>query len=488
MAYSLRLAAVFTFHDSRLPIHDMNERNKSLDALRGFAILAMVLSSSIAFGILPAWMYHAQTPPPAHAFDPRLPGITWVDLVFPFFLFSMGAAIPLALRKKVKEGKGTGAVLYTALRRYAGLVFFALFTVHVRSGMISAEPAVGDYLLSILSFVLLCFQWYSPAGTKHTTRWMIIKAMAFLGAGCLLFALPFKDGKGFSLYRSDIIIIVLANMALFGTITWWFTQNKPWVRIGILPFVMAIILGAKAPGSWNEMVLQWSPAGWMYKFYYLKYLFIIIPGTLAGDWLVAAASLQKAGQPAVPAATVKIIAAISVVIIAANVILLFGRHTTIDLLLTVCCCAACYFILHQIHHQQPSLEHRFFTAGAYLLLLGLFFEAWEGGIKKDPSTFSYYFVTAGLAFFMLLAFQGLQLTGVGRRLVDYFSYNGKNPMVAYVAGNLLLLPLLHLSGGYALYTGMQKNITGGVLSGLLFTGIVSVITVVFTKKGWQWKT
>jgi predicted acyltransferase len=209
---------------------------------------------------------------------------------------------------------------------------------------------------------------------------------------------------------------------------------------------------------------------------------------LAGDWFVAAASVKKAGVEEVPRATIKIIAAISVVIIAANVILLFGRHTTINLLLTVCCCATCYFILHQKRHEQPSLIHRFFTAGAYLLLLGLFFEAWEGGIKKDPSTFSYYFVTAGLAFFMLMAFHGLQLTGVGRRMTDFFSYNGKNPMVAYVAGNLLLLPLLHLTGGYALYTDMQKNIVGGVLSGLLFTGIVSIITVLFTKKGWQWKT
>jgi predicted acyltransferase len=464
------------------------ERNKSLDALRGFAILAMVLSSSIAFGILPAWMYHAQEPPPAHAFNPELPGITWVDLVFPFFLFSMGAAIPLALRKKVKEGKGMGAVLYTAIRRYAGLVFFALFTVHARSGVMSNEPTVREYALSVLSFVLLFFQWYNPAGTQHKTRWMIIKTVAFIGAGGLLFILPFKDGKGFSLYRTDIIIIVLANMALFGTVIWWFTQNKPWLRIGILPFLMAIILGAKTPGSWNEMVFQWSPADWMYKFYYLKYLFIIIPGTLAGDWFVAAASVKKAGVEEVPRATIKIIAAISVVIIAANVILLFGRHTTINLLLTVCCCAACYFILHQIRHEQPSLVHRFFTAGAYLLLLGLFFEAWEGGIKKDPSTFSYYFVTAGLAFFMLLAFHGLQLTKVGNRITGFFSYNGKNPMVAYVTGNLLLLPLLHLSGGYALYVGMQNNAVGGVLSGLLFTGIVSIITVLFTKKGWQWKT
>jgi predicted acyltransferase len=67
----------------------MKQRLESLDALRGFAILTMVLSGSIAFGgVLPGWMYHAQVPPPKHVFDPTHPGITWVDLVFPFFLFS----------------------------------------------------------------------------------------------------------------------------------------------------------------------------------------------------------------------------------------------------------------------------------------------------------------------------------------------------------------------------------------------------------------
>ncbi|OQP48840.1 hypothetical protein A4D02_05630 [Niastella koreensis] len=446
----------------------------------------MVLSSSIAFCILPAWMYHAQTPPPGHVYTPELPGITWVDLVFPFFLFSMGAAIPLALHKKVKEGSGTAMVLYTAIRRFAGLVFFALFTMHARS--MSKEPESWHYVLQLVSFVLLFFQWYIPANTLYKNRWLVIRTLAFAGAGCLLLFLPFKDGNGFSLYRSDIIILVLANMALFGTIVWWFTQNKPAWRIALLPFLMAIILGAKTPGSWNEMVMQWSPAGWMYKFYYLKYLFIIIPGTLAGDWLVADAGSNKPEADELPPQTIKKMAALSVLIIVANVILLLGRHTNLNVTITGCCCAACYFILYQIPQKQLSLIHRFFTAGAYLLLLGLFFEAWEGGIKKDPSTFSYYFVTAGLAFFMLMAFEGLQLTNIGKRIIGYFSNNGRNPMVAYVAGNLLLLPLLHVSGGYELYTGMQKNIAGGVVSGLLFTGIVSIITVVFTKKGWQWKT
>jgi uncharacterized membrane protein YeiB len=56
----------------------MQQRNQSLDALRGFAILTMILSGSIAFGdVLPAWMYHAQVPPPLHKFNEAVVGITW---------------------------------------------------------------------------------------------------------------------------------------------------------------------------------------------------------------------------------------------------------------------------------------------------------------------------------------------------------------------------------------------------------------------------
>ena len=84
--------------------HPASPKNRfdALDALRGIAILAMLLSSEMPFGAnsLPAWMYHAQVPPPEHQFIPN-PGITWVDLVFPFFLFSMGAAFPLAMRKRL---------------------------------------------------------------------------------------------------------------------------------------------------------------------------------------------------------------------------------------------------------------------------------------------------------------------------------------------------------------------------------------------------
>jgi len=463
------------------------QRNKSLDALRGMAILLMVLSSSIAFGILPGWMYHAQTPPPSHAFNPNLPGITWVDLVFPFFLFSMGAAIPLALNKRVKNGEGIAAISYTAVRRFIILVFFAFFTVHLRSNILSANPGTGDYLLSVLAFALIFFQLYRPSGEQYKKLFIAFQVLAYGLALALMCILPFKDGKGFSWQRSDIIILVLANMALFGTLIWWLTRNHTWVRIGILPIIMAVFL-SKGTGTWTDQVFQWSPIPWAYKFYYLKYLFIIIPGTIAGDWLLSYQSALSA-DTSQSRNWISITGLLSFSLILLNVILLFSRYTFINLIVSAAICA---FLLVWAQRSKAAAWYpqvqKFLQAGTYLLLLGLFFEAYEGGIKKDPSTYSYYFVTSGLAFFMMIALYSCQFNRIGNVLVDYLGWNGKNPMVAYVTGNLILIPLLHLSGAMQVYRAMQTQQLSGFLSGIIFTGIVSVVTVFFTRKGWLWKT
>lgn len=466
----------------------MQQRNQSLDALRGFAILAMVLSSSIAFGILPAWMYHAQEPPPSHAFIPTHPGISWVDLVFPFFLFSMGAAIPLAFHKKIKNGISFSAVFLIAAKRFVLLTFFALFTLHARAGIMSSSPQVFHYLLSMAAFVLIFFQFCNPFDRAHKKTGIVLQGLAFLLAIVMMYVLPYKDGNGFSLYKSDIIIIVLANMAFFGTLTWWLTRRNLWARLLILPFVMAVFLSGKEVGTWTEIFFNWSPVPWMYKFYYLKYLFIIIPGTLAGEWML------KDGENSGPQEGMKTrihswwIPALSLSVVILNVVCLFHRYLLINLFCSLAIIIVLHFLSKTKEVRDMKMIKHFFTAGAYLLLLGLFFEGFEGGVKKDPSTYSYYFITAGLAFFTLLIFNGLQVAKSMKHVIGFLAMNGRNPMVAYVTGNLLLIPLLHLSGTMPVFMAMDENVIAGFIKGCLFTGIVSMVTVFTVKRKWFWKT
>ena len=105
----------------------MKGRAYAIDLLRGLAIVGMVLSGNFGWNpALPAWLFHAQVPPPDFTFDPSLPGITWVDLVFPFFLFSMGAAFPFSLGRKLDRGVRPAAIVGGILRRGVLLAFFAV--------------------------------------------------------------------------------------------------------------------------------------------------------------------------------------------------------------------------------------------------------------------------------------------------------------------------------------------------------------------------
>jgi predicted acyltransferase len=456
-------------------------RNDSLDALRGISILLMILSGSIAFGgVLPAWMYHAQVPPPTHKFNPEIPGITWVDLVFPFFLFSMGVAIPLALGKWEGKANATANVWWIAARRFLLLTWFALFTFHMRAWVIAENPGTPDYLLSIGAFVLLFFELYKPReGGNHTKLFTGLQVGAYAISAFLLYYLPFNKGAGFLLEKSDIIIIVLGNMAFFGTVVWWHTRNHPWLRIGLLPFVMAIFLGGKVEGSWNEMVFNWSPAPWMYTFYYLKYLFIIIPGTLAGEYMI------KQNYDNLPVQTQQAAGWLLFVLLLINVTLLFNRMLLLNLFITA---GIIVWVFYLLRKYKTSLLFSLFMMGSYLLMLGLFFEAWEGGIKKDSSTYSYYFVTAGLASYLLVFFYSLQTTPIGKKMNSYLATNGQNPMVAYVAGNLLLAPVLHITGLISFMNNLNADPFTGFMKGVIFTGIVSLITFGFTRKKWFWKT
>jgi len=473
----------------------MNNRDESLDALRGFAILAMVLSGAISYGdVLPAWMFHAQVPPPDHKFNPAIPGITWVDLVFPFFLFSMGAAIPLSFKQHLKNGKKPFFLFQTALKRFLLLAFFALFSQHMKAWVIAEQPGVTEQWLSILAFIFLFFQFFDYKGTRYRIHFMVAKFTSFALAFYLLWRLPFSGGKGFDWYHSDIIIMVLANMAFLGSVLYLLTASKPLLRLGLLPFIMAVFLAAKEPGgSWAKSVFEFNHIGsfhfdWLYKFYFLKYLFIIIPGTLAGEWMLEEIEQRKAGISIeeVNATDGNRLALLSLTIIILNLYGLFTRQLLFNFFSSVLIAGAALFLIQKT--RPDNLYRKCIQAGAYLLLLGLFFEAWEGGIKKDSSTYSYYFVTSGLAFFSLVIFTVMAKRKYFAGIVGYFSLNGKNPMVAYVAGNLLLLPMLAITRLKPFWEGMNQNAFMGLMKGLLFTGIVSLITIFFVKRKWFWKT
>lgn len=465
-------------------------RVQEVDILRGIAILGMVLSGSIAFGgLLPAWMYHAQVPPPSHQFDSTRAGITWVDLVFPFFLFCMGAAMPLSFHVQLERGVSRLSLMTVAGRRYFQLLFFALFSQHMKAWVLSKNPSSMDQVLSIFSFLLLFGQLFDfkKLGLWSGLKW--IKPISYLIAVLLLYRLPFYDGKGFDLYRSDIIIVVLANMAFFGTLLYLGTAQHPVWRGALLVIVGSVILSARESGDhlvksfFNFRNIGGLSFDWAYKFYFLKYLFIVIPGTWAGELFLQCRHEAKALQ----SPKFGLWSILTLILLILLLSLLFMRDQT----------AICWLVLLGLFVgsfmriwllQYTSLTGSLVRYGLFFLLTGLILEPFEGGIKKDPSTFSYYFVTTGYGFLLLVVIKDFIAFKFLQSVWSFLSGLGKNPLVAYVAGSLVVLPFLALTGLGDQWGSWAHTPWQGFLKGLIFTGFVSVITLYFNRRKWIWRS
>ena len=467
-----------------------SQRASALDALRGYAILTMVLSGTIAYGILPGWMYHAQVPPPAHTFDPSIYGITWVDLVFPFFLFAMGAAFPFSIGKKIGEENGIYKAVLNALGRGGQLVFFAIYIQHLYPWVISEPEDLTAWLITLFAFALM-FPMFMRLPEKYSVLVRTaIKIAAYSIGIFLLLTLNYANNRTFSTGFSNIIIIVLADMAIFGALAYIFTYKNRLARIAILPFIMAVFLGSTIEGSWTQWLYNFTPVPWMYKFYYLKYLFIIIPGTFAGeyliDWMKSGPVSEVEKQSENKLAWWMIV--LPVILIITNLYGLYTRILVFNLLLTSGLLFAGIFILRNVKTRNAFLWKNLFIAGAYLLMLGLFFEAYEGGIRKDHSTYSYYFVTSGLAFMALIFFSVVCDFFKWDKSCRFLVMSGQNPMIAYVGSSMLIMPLLNIVGIASYLSVFNSDPWLGFLKGLIITGLVAMVTMLFTKIKWFWRT
>lgn len=239
-----------------------NKRIVTIDILRGITIFAMILCANIYFPNLPAWMFHGQTPPPDYGFDPSVKGITWVDLVFPFFLFTMGAAFPLAMRKKMENGVSRWDIAGSLFRRWITLTVFAIALGNAYMIGASNRPEIAKGIFSIVLWGVMFMTLVRLKDEKKTR--LVNNIGMFL---TVVMAVLFVDYLGLPLSRwnTDVIIMILANIAIFGGLIWMFTKDSLRLRWLVLIFIIAL----KALSSYAPQALAWVPGleciGWFFS-------------------------------------------------------------------------------------------------------------------------------------------------------------------------------------------------------------------------------
>lgn len=454
----------------------------SIDILRGLAIFGMILCANIGWDSgLPAWMFHAQVPPPDYVFRPDVAGITWVDLVFPFFLFSMGAAFPFALHKRLSSGQPVGKVILGLAKRWAIL---AAFAVVLGNGYHARSSEANKFLVYLFLLLAWCGMFLSLARFRFKNEKMnhvanICGVVLIAGLG---FMMQHVLGVPVSKSHSDIIIMVLAYVAFFGGLIWIFTRNSLTWRWIVFLFVGVI----KGIASHVPEFFSFLPSpdslglGWIFSWKFLQYLMIAIAGSVVGDMILKqkdeTADEPKSGKDVW-------LASLAIATVVFQLWGLFTRHVTADLVVSAISGIA--FI--SLTFRNKALWSDIISMGYLLMIAGIVFDPVDGGITKDHCNLSYLLTTGGMAAITtgFLIFTEMRFGVRGRLLSEC----GQNPMIAYTFTNFVTNPVLY---GVGLLTLIDKWAVGspfmGIVRGLFVTGIMMAATIFFTRKKFFWRS
>jgi heparan-alpha-glucosaminide N-acetyltransferase len=179
-----------------------SERVVSIDALRGFVMFMMIFVNDLAGvpnRIVPGWMKHFR----------GKDGMTFVDLVFPAFLFIVGMSIPFALGARLKKGEALWKTGLHILVRTASLLLIGIMMVNgesrrirlrgwnLQGGVFATELWVTLMFLSaILAFCAIVPPAKVSAGRKRKFSILTtcLRSLGFAGLIYLAFAYVNKNG------------------------------------------------------------------------------------------------------------------------------------------------------------------------------------------------------------------------------------------------------------------------------------------------------
>lgn len=267
-------------------------RLASLDAYRGLVIIAMTFVNYLA-GVknIPAWAKHA--PDAADAY-------TFVDLVFPAFLFIVGVAIPLALHKRKLQGESLALQLKRILLRSASLIGVGVIMVNKGTFATGAAwlPKELWYLLT-MSCVLVAWAEV-PISSSPLRQRIHLGTRVTAGVGLVILLALFRGKTA----AGEMVWLQTSWWGILGLIGWAYlacsiayllVRGNSLALSGVLGLMLALYIGNR------HGVLHWL--GPVHGVLNVGQIFgstaaSVMMGVLVGNWFVGEAASRAPFQRA----------------------------------------------------------------------------------------------------------------------------------------------------------------------------------------------
>lgn len=338
------------------------KRILSIDIFRGLTIFMMVFVNDLA-GVsgIPGWMKHVAA---------DVDGMTFVDVVFPAFLFIVGMSIPFAVARRQSQSS-TWEFWQHILMRTIGLLVLGVYMVNAAE-MNTEANLIPKQLWSPALYIAAVLIWnYYP---KDPTGKRTSKSILLQGVGILiLIALYFLYRKGEGNNLSGM------------TPSWWGI-------LGLIGWAYLIAISLFVLGQKNKL-------GLLVAYGLVTFLFLGIRADLpflANSWL--------GGQS--------------------------GHLAHALLVLSGTFCGL--LIPHQIEKEGQAKGIRYMAIWGGLLLVGGYLSDPLGGISKIGATPAWVFYCAGIcALIYAFIYWLVDVQGV-KNWANFLKPAGENPLLTYI--------------------------------------------------------
>jgi predicted acyltransferase len=209
-------------------------RVASIDIFRGFTMAVMIFVNDLD-GVhgLPWWTHHAKA---------NIDVMTYVDMVFPFFLFIIGLSLPLAIRQRLKKNPSLPALWLHVLLRSVCLLALGLILANDHKGD-AAQMHLAPFawtLLALLGMGLFLSVYASDGRHATLHRWLRFGGLVLALVMFAIFRRVTQDGHVTWIDFSYIEILGLIGCTYFAVSLLYIpTRRWPWA-----PFAWFIVLVA----------------------------------------------------------------------------------------------------------------------------------------------------------------------------------------------------------------------------------------------------
>jgi hypothetical protein len=171
---------------------------------------------------IPQWMRHM----PAD-----VDAMTFVDIVFPAFLFIVGMSVPFAFNARLLKGDSTKTIWFHTIKRALALIIIGVFMVNAEYGYDSSKMIIEPAFWGLLAYAMPIPIWnkygkYFPIWIKNTLQSggiLILVALYFLYV---------QDTGAIGMTPKWWGILGLIGWAyLFTVIYYWLVSGKLWAMI-----------------------------------------------------------------------------------------------------------------------------------------------------------------------------------------------------------------------------------------------------------------